>query len=89
MISLSRLRSRLLADVGEDAAVDIQNVAVDEVGCIGSEEHCRTHEVVSGAPAGCRSLCNDELIEGMTAAVGLALAQRSGLRSGKDRKSVV
>ena len=30
---------RLLADVGEDAAVNIENQAVDEVGSLGGEEH--------------------------------------------------
>src|SRR5699024_8762763 len=72
--------SGLLADVGQDAAVDVQDVAVDEVGRVGGEEYGRAHEVLRGAPARGGRLGDDELVERMAAAVGLALAQRRGLR---------
>ena len=56
----------VLTDVSQNAAVDVENVSVDEVGGIGSEEYSRTHEVFGRTPAACRSLGDDELIEGMT-----------------------
>ena len=73
---------RLFADVGEDAAVHVQNVPVDEVRSVGSQEHGGTLQVLGRAPTGGRRLGNDELIKRMTAAVRLRLAQRRGLRRG-------
>ena len=40
---------RLLADVGQDAAVHVENVAVDEVGSVGGQEHGRTLQILGGA----------------------------------------
>lgn len=57
---------RLLTDVSEDTAVDVENVTVDEVGCITCKEDCRSLEVLCITPACCGSLGNDELIERMT-----------------------
>ena len=74
------IRLRLLANVGQNAAVDIEDVSVDEVGRIGSEEHRRSLQVLGVAPARCRSLGDDELVKRMTGAVRLTLAQRRGLR---------
>ena len=67
--------SGLLADVSQDAAVHVEHVAVDEVGSVGGEEHGGALQVIGRAPAGGRGFGNDELIEGMAAAVWLALAQ--------------
>ena len=71
---------RLLADVGEDAAVHIQHMAVDEVGSVAGKEHRRTHKVLRGAPPRRRRLCDDELVERVAASVRLALPQRRRLR---------
>ena len=68
---------RLFAYVCEYAAVNVEYVAVDEVGCGGCKEYGRTHQVFRSAPAGCRGLGDNEGIEWMTAAVGLSLAQRA------------
>lgn len=35
------IRLRLLADIGQNAAVHVEDVAVDEVGRVGREEHGR------------------------------------------------
>ena len=70
----------LLADVGEDAAVNVEDQAVDKVGCLGGEEHGGAAQILSFAPALGRGLGNDELVKRMTAAVGLDLTQRCGLR---------
>ena len=56
-------------------------MAVDEVGSVGSQEHSGAHQVLGLAPAGSGGLGDDELVEGVTAAVGLDLAERSGLGS--------
>ena len=77
-----RESARLLADVGQDAAVHIQNQAVDEVGSFGSQEDGGAAQVLGFAPAAGRGLGDDELVEGMTGTVGLNLTQRSGLRGG-------
>ena len=61
----------LLADVGEDAAVNVEDQAVDEVGSLGGEEHGGAAQILGFAPALSRGLGNDELVERMTAAVGL------------------
>ena len=73
------IRLRLLADIGQNAAVHVEDVAVDEVGRVGSEEHGRALEVLRLAPARGRGLGDDELVKRMTAAVRLDLAQGSGL----------
>ena len=73
---------RLLADVGQDAAVNVQDEAVDEVGSGRGEEDGGAAQILSFAPAACGGLGDDEAVEGVTAAVGLTLAQRCGLRGG-------
>ena len=65
----------LLANVRQNAAIHIEDVAVDEVGRIGSEEHRRSLQILGLAPARGRSLGDDELVKRMTAAVRLTLAQ--------------
>ena len=72
----------LLADVGEDAAVNVEDQAVDEVGSLGGEEDSGAAQILGLAPALGRGLGNDELVKRMTAAVGLDLTQRCGLRGG-------
>ena len=67
---------RLLADVSQDAAVNVQDEAVDEVGSGRSQEDSGSAQILSLAPAACGGLGDDEAVEGMTAAVGLTLAQR-------------
>ena len=71
---------RLLADVSQDAAVNVENQTVDKVGSLRGEEHSGTAQILGLAPALGRGLGNDELVERMTGAIGLDLAQRSGLR---------
>ena len=46
---------------------------------MGSQEHAGADHVLGGAPAACGGLGADEGIEGMAAAIGLDLAQGSGL----------
>ena len=72
----------LLADVGEDAAVNVEDQAVDEVGSLGGEEDSGAAQILGLAPALGRGLGNDELVKRMTAAIGLDLAQGCGLRGG-------
>ena len=73
---------RLLADVSQNAAVNVQDEAVDEVGSGRGEEDGGAAQILSFAPAACGGLGDDEAVEGVTAAVGLTLAQRCGLRGG-------
>ena len=72
----------LLADVSQDAAISVQDLAVDKVGSMGGQEHAGADHVLGGAPAACGGLGADEGIEGMAAAIGLDLAQGSGLSGG-------
>ena len=58
---------RLLADVGQNTAVHIQDMTVDEVGSVAGQEHGGTHQILGSTPAGSGGLGDDELIEGMTA----------------------
>ena len=55
---------RLLADVSEDAAVNVEDQAVDEVGSLGSEEHGGAAQILGLAPALGRGLGDDELVKG-------------------------
>ena len=73
---------RLLADVSQDAAVNVENQAVDEVGSLGGEEDSGAAQILGLAPALSGGLGNDELVERMTRAIGLDLAQGRGLRGG-------
>ena len=73
---------RLLADVGEDAAVNIKNQAVDEVGSLGGEEYGGAAQILGLAPALGGGLGDDEPVERMTGTIGLDLAQGCGLRGG-------
>ena len=74
--------SGLLTDVGEDAAIHVEYMAVDKVGGVAGKEHSRTHQVFGRSPAAGRRLAHNELVERMAAAVGLTLAQRSRLGRG-------
>ena len=56
---------RLLADVGQDTAVNVEHLSVDEVRSVGGKEYDRTHQVFGRSPAGCGSLGHDEGIERM------------------------
>ena len=47
----TRHRLGLLADVGQDAAVNVEDVTVDEVGGVGGQEHGGAAQVVRLAPA--------------------------------------
>lgn len=71
----------MLADISQNAAIHIEDVAVNEIGSIGCQEHRGANQVLGLAPAGSGGLGDDELIEGMTAAIGLRHAQGRGLRS--------
>ena len=66
---------RLFANVSQNTAVNVQNVTVDEVGSIGSQEYRRSHQIFWFAPASSRCFGNDEAVERMT-----FNTQRSGLR---------
>lgn len=57
--------SRLFADVSQNTTVDVQHVAVDEVGSVGSQEYGRSHQIFRCSPAGSRCLGYDEGIERM------------------------
>ena len=72
----------LLADVGQDAAVNVQNQAVDEIGSLRCQEDSGAAQVLGVAPACSGSLGNDELVKRMAAAVRLDLTQGRGLRGG-------
>ena len=74
--------TRLLADVGQDAAVNVQNQAVDEIGSFRCQEDSGAAQVFGVAPACSGSLGNDELVKRMAAAVRLDLTQGRGLRGG-------
>ena len=65
----------LFSDISQDTAVHIQNVSVHEVGSVGCQEYGRSLQILSNSPAGSRSLCDDELIEGMSASIRLDLTQ--------------
>ena len=56
--------TRLLADVSQDAAVNVQDQAVDEVGSLGCEEDSGSAQIVCLAPAasGRRRCCSSPLI---------------------------
>ena len=74
--------ARLLADVSEDAAVNIEDQTVDKVGSLGGEEYGGTAQILGLAPALGRGLGDDELVERMTRTIGLDLAQGCSLRGG-------
>ena len=44
---------RLLADVSQDAAISVKDLAIDKVGSMGSQEHAGADHVLGGAPAAC------------------------------------
>src|SRR5699024_5368561 len=72
----------LMAQVGQDAAVGIEDLAVDEVGGVRRQKDAGAHHILGLAPAAGRGLGDDEGVEGAAAAVGLALTQRRGLGGG-------
>ena len=55
--------SGLLADISQDAAVNVQNVTVDKVGSIRSQEHSGTGQILCLTPATCGGLADDELVK--------------------------
>ena len=69
----------LLADVSQDAAIGVQDLAVDEVRSMAGQEHAGAPNILHISPAAGRGLGADEGVEGVTAAVRLGLAQGSGL----------
>ena len=73
---------RLMAEVGQDAAVGVEDLAVDEVGGVGGQEYAGPDHVLRLAPAAGGRLGDDKGVEGAAAAVGPALAQGRGLRGG-------
>ena len=72
----------LLADVSQDAAVGVEDLTIDEVGSMGGQEDAGAHHVLRVAPAACGGLGTDERVERVAAAIGLDLAQGSGLGGG-------
>ena len=72
-------RSGLFAEISLDAAVNIQDLTVDEVGCIGSQEHGGTGQILRLAPAASGGAAHQEGVEGMVRAIGLLFPQRRGL----------
>lgn len=46
----------LLADVSQDAAVSVKDLAIDKVGSMGGQEHAGADHVLWGAPAACGGL---------------------------------
>ena len=56
----SRNLLRLLADVGKDAAVGVEDLAVHEIGSVGSQEDAGADHVFGVAPAACGGLGADE-----------------------------
>lgn len=71
--SISLIISRLLADIGEDAAIDIQDMAVHEIRRVRRKEDSRSHEIFRSAPAGSGSLRDNKLVKRMAASVRLTL----------------
>ena len=53
----------LLANVGQDAAVHVQHMTIDEVGGIGCQEDRGADQVLRGAPASGGRLADDEFIK--------------------------
>ena len=64
--------TRLLADVGQDAAIDVEDQAVDKVRGLRCQEDGGAAQILGIAPAASGGLGNDELVKRMTAAVRLA-----------------
>ena len=79
---LLRWALRLFANIRQNTAVHIQHMAVDKVAGRAGQEYRRTHEILGAAPAVGGGFGADEAVKGVTAAVGLAFAQRGGLGRG-------
>ena len=73
---------RLAANIGQNAAIGVEDLAVHEVGCVAGKEHTGANHVLRVTPAACGGLGNDEAVKGMTAAVRLTLTQGRGLGGG-------
>ena len=71
----------LFADVSKDTAIYIEDVSVDCIGCLRSKEYSGTGQLFGLQPSVSRGLSADELVERMSAAIGLDLTKRSCLRS--------
>lgn len=44
----------LLADVSQDTAISVQDLAIDKVGSMGGQEHAGANHVLGGCPSGLR-----------------------------------
>ena len=71
----------LFADVSKDTAIYIEDVSIDCIGCLRSKEYSGTGQLFGLQPSVSRGLSADELVERMSAAIGLDLTKRSRLRS--------
>ena len=54
----------LLADVSQDAAISVKDLAIDKVGSMGSQEHAGADHVLGGAPAACGVLAQMKVSKG-------------------------
>lgn len=76
-INLSIQLLRLFANICQNAAIDIEHMAVHKVRCTGCKEHRRALQVFDTAPATRRSAAYNERVKRVP-----RLAQRPCLRSG-------
>lgn len=86
------LRQRLIllglfSDIGQDSAIDIEDMSVDEIGSIRGKEDGRALKVFGCSPSASRCLGTDEAIKRMHGTIRLLLAERSGLWSGDVARS--
>ena len=72
---------------GQDAAIDVEDQAVDKVRGLRCQEDGGAAQILGIAPAASGGLGNDELVKRMTAAVRLDLTQRCGLRGSNVARS--
>ena len=72
----------LFSDVSQDTAVYVKYMSVYEVGSIGCQEYSRSLQICGVSPTCGRSLCNNELIEGMSASIRLDFTQGRSLGCG-------
>jgi hypothetical protein len=72
---------RLFANVSKNTSIDIKDVTVDCIGSMGCKEYSGATELLWIEPTSGWSLGTDEAVEGVTAAIGLTLAERCGLWS--------
>lgn len=65
----------LTAQVSQNTAVGVEDLAIDKVRGMRGQEHGRAYHILCLTPAACRGLSQDELVKGMAAAIGLGLTQ--------------